>query len=171
MRRLLPILTLAAVLGCSAKAKVDPRLNGTWRSNREESVSDAFRRDPRWTNASPEKVERFRDMFGHMTVSYSNGVATTRLRGQEGTLRYTVVDRGDDYVVIRVRGGIQDGHDVRIRFVDGGRAYWITSNTIPGTEVHEKFDRVSTEPDGPANGSQPIRSGTNSTSSPAGSRR
>src|SRR5512133_4182295 len=88
MRHIFVILTLAAVAASVGCAKSDPRLSGTWRSNREESVADAFRRDPRWTNASPEKIERFRDMFGHMTLSYSNGTVTTSCRGEERSLRY-----------------------------------------------------------------------------------
>lgn len=126
--------------------KFDPRLNGTWKSNREESVADAFRRDPRWTNANPEKVERFQDMFGHMTLTYSEDVVTTQYQGEEATLRYTVEDRGDDFVVIRLHGGFRDGENMRIRFVEGENGYWITTKTIMGTELHEKFDKVRTGP-------------------------
>jgi hypothetical protein len=153
---------------CAGCAKSDSRLYGTWRSNRDESVADAFRRDPRWTNAPPEKVERFRDIFGHMTLTYSKGAVTSRYRGEEETLRYTVEDRGDDYVVIRMHGGIQDGESIRIRFVEGGRGYWITSKTIMDTELHEKFDRI-TEPGGAANRSQPVGPETNRTPPAAGS--
>jgi hypothetical protein len=109
-------------------------------------------------------------MFGHMTLTYSNGTVTSRYRGEEGTLRYTVEDRGDDYVVIRMHGGIPDGESIRIRFVDGGRGYWITSKTIMDTELHEKFDRI-TEPGGAANRRQPVRTDTNRTSAAAGSGR
>ena len=171
IQHLVGMLALVALLGCASGDKFDARLNGTWKSNREESVADAFRRDPRWTNAAPEKVERFRDMFGHMTLTYSNGVVTTRFKGEAGTLRYTVLDRGEDYVVIRVHGGIQDGKEIRIRFVDNDKAYWITTQAIMGDGLRERFDKVITEQDGAANGSQPIRSETNRTSSAAGSRR
>src|SRR5947208_8112971 len=123
MQHFLAKLALTAMVACTGCAKSDSRLNGVWQSNRDESVADAFRRDPRWTNAPPEKVERFRDMFGHMTLTYSNGVVTTRYRGEEGTLRYTAEDRGGDYVAIRMHGGIQDGETIRIRFVTGGRCY------------------------------------------------
>ncbi len=84
-------------------------------------------------------------MFGHMTLTYSNGVVTTRFQGEEGTLRYTVPDQGEDYVVIRVHGGIQDGKEIRIRFVDDDKGYWVTTQTIMGGELHEKFDKVVTE--------------------------
>jgi hypothetical protein len=156
------------MVACAGCAKSDPRLDGTWRSNRDESVADAFRRDPRWTNATPERVERFRNVFGNMTLTYRNGTVTTRYRGEEGTLRYTIEDRGEDYVVIRMHGGIQDGESIRMRFVDGGRGYWIASK-ITGTELYEKFDKVITEPGGSANRSQPASSETNRTSSAAGS--
>ena len=70
MRFTLFIFVVALVAGC---ARDDARLQGTWRSNREATVAAAFQRDPRWTNAAPEKVERFGDMFGHMTITYSKG--------------------------------------------------------------------------------------------------
>ncbi|MBX3734215.1 MAG: hypothetical protein KF791_16690 [Verrucomicrobiae bacterium] len=167
---LIGMLTLLALLGCGGSDKSDARLNGTWKSNREDSVADAFRRDPRWTNAPSEKVARFRDIFGHMTLSYSNGVVTTRFKGEEGTLRFTVIERGEDYVVIRVHGGNQDRKESRIQFVDDDRGYWITTETIMGDELREKFDKVISEPDGAANGSQPIPSKPHSTSPTAGPR-
>ena len=79
----------------------DPRLHGTWHSNRDATVAAAFQRDPRWTNSPPERVERFRDIFGHMTITYSNGVQTADYKGEVESFRYRVVDRGADYVVIR----------------------------------------------------------------------
>jgi len=170
MRTLLSIVPLVMLVGCSSGMK-DARLHGTWRSNRDATVAAAFERDPRWTNASPEKVERFSDMFGHMTVTYSNGTLTTLYKGEESTLRYRVVASGDDYLVIRTEGSImEDDRDIRIRFFDQDTAYWIDTGPL-GFGLEERFDRVITEPDGAANGSQPIRSETNSTSSAAGSRR
>ena len=57
-------------------------LQGTWRSNREATVAAAFHHDPRWTNAPPKKVARFREMFGDMTVTYYNGIATSSFCGE-----------------------------------------------------------------------------------------
>ena len=40
-------------------------------------------------------------MFGQMVVTYSNGMASSTFRGETGSFRYRVVQRGSDFVVIR----------------------------------------------------------------------
>jgi hypothetical protein len=125
-----------------------------------------FRRDSRWTNAPPERVQKLKDLFGHMSITYSSESIITEFRGEQERVRYSVIERGDDFVVIRIKGGLEDGQSVRIRFVDNARAYWIHSFAAPNIE--EKFDRV-TEPGGAANRSQPVGSETNRGSAAAGS--
>jgi len=132
------ILVLALVAGC---AHDDARLHGTWHSNREATVAAAFERDPRWTNAAPAKVERFKDMFGHMSITYSNGIATTDSHSEVESFRYRVVSRGSDYVVIHADTPIDKNRDIRITFVDGGAGYWIDTGAL-GFGLQERFDRV-----------------------------
>ena len=138
MRIILLILVLALVAGC---IRDDARLQGTWRSNRDATVGAAFQRDPRWTNATPEKVERFRDMFGHMTITYSKGKMTSDYRGEVGSFPYRVLERGSNYVVIRSDAPLDKDRDIRIRFVDGDSAYWIDTGPL-GNGLEERFDRV-----------------------------
>jgi hypothetical protein len=133
-------LFLALLVGC---AHDDARLHGTWRSNQEAAVAAAFQRDPRWTNAPPEKVERFREMFGHLTLTYSNGVTTSLFHGKEESWRYQVVERGTDFVVIHSEAALDEGRDIRIRFVDDGAGYWIDTGPL-GFDLQERFDRVTT---------------------------
>jgi len=140
MRFSLLILSVWLVAGCS---KDDARLQGTWRSNREATVAAAFERDPRWTNATPEKVERFRDMFGQMTLTYAKGVVTSSYRSEVGSFRYRVVERGTNFVVIRTDGGLDEGRNIKMRFVDGDKAYWIDSGPL-SEGLQERFDRVTT---------------------------
>jgi hypothetical protein len=140
--------SILLLLGCS---RDDIRLHGTWHSNREASVAAAFQRDPRWTNAPLEKVERLKDVYGHMTLTYSNGKVTSTYRGETGSFPYRVVKRGADFVVIRTGGSaIDSGHDIRIEFVDGGAGYWSDSgpDAWTGASTREKFDRVSVAPAG-----------------------
>jgi hypothetical protein len=137
---------LALLAGCG---KDDIRLHATWRSDRDATVAAAFQRDPRWTNASPEKIARFRDIYGHMTLTYSNGVAISVYRGQTSSFPYRVIRRGPDFVVIRTgRGAVDSDRDIHIQFVDGGAAYWCDSGLDPlvGGSTLEKFDRVVTSP-------------------------
>jgi hypothetical protein len=153
-----PIMVLTLLLaGCATSEKYDARLNGAWRSNQEETVAAAFQRDPRWTNAPPEKVQKFRDIFGHMIVSYHMNEVRCKDREKEWSLRYRIVDRGENYVVIRTQGGgIADQNNIRIRFVDHGAGYWTDSGKLLGTDTpEEKFDKVA-GPDGAAEGSLPV---------------
>jgi hypothetical protein len=126
------------VAGCT---RDDARLQGTWRSNRDVTVAAAFQRDPRWTNAAPEKVERFRDMFGHMTVTYSEGTITTDYRGEVGSFPYRVLESDSNFVVIHSDAPLDKGRDIRIRFVDGDNGYWIDSGPL-GNGLEERFDKV-----------------------------
>src|SRR4051794_40089639 len=64
--RFLALFLIVGFLGGCATD--DPRLQGAWRSNRDATVATTFQRDPRWTNAPPEKVQRFKDMFGRLTI-------------------------------------------------------------------------------------------------------
>src|SRR5579864_8463963 len=117
--KFISLLFLVALLAGCATHRDDARLQGTWHSNQEATVATAFQRDPRWTNAPPERVARFRDIFGHITVTYSHGVATSDYRCQVDSFRYRVIERGADYIVIRSEAPMDKGRDIRIRFVDG----------------------------------------------------
>jgi len=139
-------LASIALVGCSTT--YDSRLNGSWRSNREETVAEAFRQDPRWLQAPHEKVERFKDLFGNMTVTYSNSVITTSSNGNLDTMHYEVVKLGEDFVVIRTKEGVFRDKNMRIDFAADGGGYWIDNF---GILPREKFDKVSAEPDSGGN--------------------
>jgi hypothetical protein len=131
------ILALALVTSC---AHDDARLHGTWHSNRDATVSAAFERDPRWTNATPAKIERFKDLFGHMSITYSNGIATTHIQSEVGSFRYKVIESGTNYVIVHFDTVIDQG-DTRITFIDGGAGYWIDTGAL-GFGMQERFDKV-----------------------------
>jgi hypothetical protein len=133
-RRLIILLTLV-VAGCTHD---DVRLHGTWRSNRDATVAATLERDPRWKKATPERLQKFGDMFGHLTVTYSNGVETADFSGKIETARYRVVDRGADYVIIQSTAVMDKGRDIKIRFVDDYKAYWVHSPF----GIDERFDKV-----------------------------
>ena len=138
-RRFTPfILVLALVAGC---ARDDARLQGTWRSNRDATAAGAFQRDPGWTNATPEKLQRFTNMFGHLTVTYSKGTLTSDNLGEVGSFPYRVLESGSNYVVIHSNAPLDHDREVRIRFVDGDNGYWIDTGPL-GNGLEERFDRV-----------------------------
>jgi hypothetical protein len=131
------ILVLLLVAGC---AHDDARLQGTWHSNRDATVAAAFERDQRWTNAPPDKVARFKDLFGYMTVTYSNGVATSEYRGEVGLFRYKVIESGTNYVIVDFDTPIKQ-RETRITFVKGDASYWLDTGPL-GSGLQERFDRV-----------------------------
>jgi len=84
-------------------------------------------------------VGRFKDIFGHMVVTYSNGVATSDFRGHVGSFRYRVVKVGPDYDIVRFESPLDKGRGVKIRFVDGDNAYWVETLLFG---IDERFDKV-----------------------------
>jgi hypothetical protein len=127
------ILVLGLLAGCATD---DARLHGTWRSNREATVTAIFQRDPSLTNLPPDRIEALTGIYGHLTMTYSNGVATSHFRGERESSSYRVIERGPDFVVIE--SAMKGGPHPRIRFVDGGDSYWIDA----GVRFEERFDRV-----------------------------
>ncbi len=117
----------------------DTRLHGTWHQNRDATVAAAFQQNPSWTNKPPEQIERFKNLFGHSTVIFLNGLMTIQVGVVDQTFHYRVVERGTNYVIIRNDDPMEKGRDIRIHFMDEGRGFW-----IPNSSGHEaQFDRVS----------------------------
>lgn len=144
---ILPLLLIAAIAtGCTST--YDARLNGTWKSNREATIAEVFRRDPRWQETSPEKAEAYKDIYGHMVLTYTDNVVSMQNQWDSGTFEYRVVDRGEDYVIIRTKGGFADDLDCRIDFDDDLSGYWIDS----GWPTPEKFDKIHTEQEAEGDG-------------------
>ncbi len=143
MRLLIIIGLLAFAAGCSTPETglTDHRLIGTWRSNREQTMANLFKSDPSWTNATPENLQKLRSVFGQMTITYGKGTIVAHFGAREQQLGYTVVERGPDYVVIQIKGGVEDGQQERLRFVDGDKAYWIHS--LQAATIEERFDKVN----------------------------
>ncbi len=83
-------------------------------------------------------------MFGHMTLTYSNGMVTSSFHGKVDSFRYRVVERGSDCLVMRTDTLMDKDRDIRVRFVDGGSGYWVDTGPL-GFGLQERFDRVSAE--------------------------
>ena len=155
------LMLTGLLVGCSDD---DPRLQGTWKSNREETVAAVFKDDPKWAAATSERKEEFSRFFGNMTITYSNQVATMvtpaiqmrsmTLPASTNTSRYKVVERGPNHVVLEVEEDevaqqiaqelslSSQGNIRRIEFVEDAKGYW-TEMGFPMADKKEKFDRVS----------------------------
>jgi hypothetical protein len=124
--------------GCS---RDDSYLHGTWRSDRQATVDAALQRDPRWAKVPLSKFERFTNMFGDMTITYSNRIMIVCDHSSTYALRYKIVRRSPNKVVLRVDEGMDKGRDIHLRFVDQCAAYWVDLGPL-GSGLEERFDRV-----------------------------
>lgn len=131
-------LCLLPLTACRS-AHSEARLQGTWRSNKDETVS-AWRRDALF----PAKViDRFEsEVLGKMRVTYV-GRRVTSTTGSDWTevSKYRVVDSGEDFVVFDQFSDVYKRTlRWKVRFVNDG--YWISNDEILKGYT-EKFDFVN----------------------------
>ena len=115
-------------------AKTDPRLLGTWRSDRRRT----FRHFKPKAGCPPQSLRKFRALFGKLVVTWGRSVVRTELNGHRWSARYEVVARDAVSVVVRVwdESGGEDGLQ-HVHFA--GDYYWVA---LAGGSVCEFFRRV-----------------------------
>ena len=106
----------------SNSPKIDSRLLGTWRSDRQPTVSD-WRFAKRLT---PERRRRFLAIFGHLRVTYTRTRIRSVLRDYDSSQHYEVLGTDSDTVAIRCEDG-QVAGQWRIQHIhfEGRNRYWI----------------------------------------------
>jgi len=119
-------------------------LDGEWQSNREDTVAEAFRRFPEMKKRTPDQIEKFKDIFGHMILRFAGNQVTMEFHDEIGEFTYKVKESGENFVVINTSGAIGDGAETRIEFEEDFDAYWIDT----GFDYPEKFDKKEAEPAG-----------------------
>jgi len=140
MRSTISILVCWLFIGCSKEAD-DRRLQGSWRLNRDGTVTGLLEQDPDWANTSPEHAERVRKMLRPRTITFSKGIMTVSEEGDQGSRPYHVITQGSDYVSLRIGyHETKEAYDIRIRFVDGHASFWLESPSKD--RVPQKFDRI-----------------------------
>src|SRR6266849_8711445 len=100
-------------------ARSEPRLQGTWRSNKDETVS-AWKRDAVIT---AKVIDRFEsEVLGKMSVTYSGRrVASTTGRDWTEVSRYCVVESGGDFALFdKFSDGYKRTLRWKVRFVKDG---------------------------------------------------
>jgi hypothetical protein len=135
---ILACLSLVTLIACRS-ARRESRLQGTWRSNKDQTVS-VWRRDA----VIPDRlIDRFEnEVLGKMSVTYS-GRRVTSTTGSDWTeiSKYRIVDSGDDFVVFdQFSDGYKRTLRWKVRFVKDG--YWISNDEIIKGYT-EKFDLVT----------------------------
>lgn len=131
------ILALMLVTACGGKKKGDTRLVGTWRSNQAQTFAAALSADAKLAQATPEEQAAFKSQFGNLSLTYTDSSIVVQHPNTTKTFNYEIVERGDDFIVIKTQGAIEDGRSIRMRFVDNNSGYWVET----GLGYLEKFDK------------------------------
>ena len=139
MKQLL-VAAIALIYFSGCRDSYDERLTGVWQSNREDTMDGFLRLHPQ-ANLSGENLEKLSNMFGHMKLIYNQNEVIMELDGETGTFHYEVIDRGENFVVIRTFGAISDNNSQRIEFDEDYNSYWIDT----GAGYSEKFDKQAVE--------------------------
>lgn len=90
------IATATSSLAAVKTRRIDRRLIGTWRSDKERTVKN-------WhytKELEPEKKERFENLFGKFTLRFTNTHVHTEFDSEKQVVPYTVVASDDSSVVI-----------------------------------------------------------------------
>lgn len=143
---LILVFVIFGLLVRHTKQPDDTRLQGTWRLDQDAAFAALAERDPQWTNAPAEKVQKSKKLIEIMafTFTYSQGVVQYHNRDVAGSYKYRVLEQGNDFVVIRGQDEkLGNSPDTRIRFIDGGSSYWLDSGMY-GNGSPEKYVRVVT---------------------------
>ncbi len=127
------LLALSLVGGCR---QGEPRLEGTWRSNREATIE-------RWKSEailSERFISGAEGLLGKVTVTYRGGIAEITDGSWREKGKYKVLASDSNSVVIQSFSNVFE-KDVRctISFVKDG--FWVSHDDILAGYV-EKFDRI-----------------------------
>ena len=139
MKTILPILLLSTLSLCRAGESAD-RLVGSWRSNRELSMSTFHPKK----EVSEETRARITDLFGRLIVAYTPNQVSLRMADERSAAeaqKYSVVAETSDTIKIRYQDPkTKNDLEQEITFVGKDR-YWIS---IDKADFREYFDRVPT---------------------------
>ncbi|GEM_PF-3061224 len=132
------VLCLALGLCSCSTTSFDPRLNGRWISNREQTLAAAFPQNGAAARKSTLDVKTMEQILGKLRLTFDGNQVTTQYEDRVETFTYKVVTRGDDFALIETRS---DGSRVRqrIEFTKNKQGYW--AETPMGYK--EKFDKVA----------------------------
>lgn len=118
--------------------KFDRRLIGTWKSDRRRTFLH-YKPPEDFTS---EKLDKFKSVFGKLTIRWGRGKYYTLLNGFRDVQSYEIVASDHDSVVVRIRHEIY-GHDCLRQICFDGDHYWIA---LDGGDLCEWFKRVKSKP-------------------------
>lgn len=132
---------LAVVLAMWFRSsRTDPRLEGTWRSNKEETVA-------RWRQEGiipANIIEGFeKQLLGKIIATYSGRTLTNKSTFDDWieTTEFRIIESGEDYVIgesfTKVHNRVLRW---KVRFVENG--FWISNDELLEGYT-EKFDRIN----------------------------
>ncbi len=129
-------MLIPLLVGCS---EYDERLEGTWKSNKEATVSRFKKESPIAKTASKEKLDKFYDLFGKMVITCKRNSIVSVFDGKKDYGEYRIIEKGSNYVIISSYvKTLKKEYKYKITFVEDG--FWIQSKIF--FKVSEKFDKV-----------------------------
>lgn len=133
---------LILATGCATlSSSYDERLLGSWKSNKAMTLERLRKERPDYIEKlGKEKFKTFSDLFGKMVVTYTKNQAITRLGGDVNEIDYEVLDKGDDFVVIKFYTADSTSGVDYIKFDETG--YWLKPG---GSAFAERFDRIKSK--------------------------
>jgi hypothetical protein len=139
--RVLGILFFLTTILCLASCKqsrTEPRLQGTWKSNKPETVA-VWKREGILSDKFIDSFEK--GVLGKMTETYKGNQLIMAQDNWKEVTKYQIIESGADYVVIEHFSKVYERNlRWKIRFVENG--YW-TSSDDPIKGYTEKFDLIS----------------------------
>lgn len=146
MRKIISLLILVACVsagGANAAEQSDPRLLGTWKSNRELTLPTL----QLGKDAKPETRARLAALFGKVVVTYTKTKISAVLPADgpkkewNFSAEYLVLAKTETTVVIRSPNGKSGEMEDQTITFEGPNRYWIDLGHQRGREY---FDRVGT---------------------------
>ncbi len=130
------VIFVCAVAGCFFSRPEDPRLQGTFKSDRESTM--AYLQS---TGAYTDKqLDAMGGLYGELVVKYHRNTYTATIDGKKIRGNFRVIEQTQDTLVIECPDGlINDTMTNRITFTDDG--FWVNPYSIT-KPYEEKFIRV-----------------------------
>ncbi len=115
------VLIVAAVVLLNRPRLTEPRLDGTWQSDREATITEW--RKIRTVNATQEVA--LKKLFGKMKVTWIDDTFTTDWDGELDSGTYQIIRKDDEFIVVKSRLAQSGKKQVfKIRFTDDN-TYWV----------------------------------------------
>ena len=104
------------------KIRSDRRLLGTWRSDRRRTLRD-WKLDPE--RDTPEKRQLLSDLFGHLTLRFTQQRIYSDFKGSHQVVKYDVIGADSSSVAVLAWCSLYEEERIQHIHFEDDRHYWI----------------------------------------------